>query len=143
MSWLTQVASNLSTIQRGSCQAQSFLGIFRGVEVYVTKSSGISVLVFGNSGSSATSALAEEILKSVFLGVEAQVSNEKSGGNSLEMGVSSLLGILSVFSALGLFDVEVSSHVFASIVGDSLVKGFLVGELNESHSFGSACVSVS
>lgn len=109
----------------------------------MTESSWIPFIIFGNSHSNDTSVLSEKILDGIFCGLETQISYEKSGRNALELRVvGTLLSLLSLFFGLSLFNVEVSAHVFASVVGNCLVKSFLGGELNKSHSFGSTGVSV-
>jgi hypothetical protein len=62
------------------------------------------------------------------------------------MGVSSIGGssieLLSLLSSLGLFDVQVTAHMFATVVGNSLVQRVLGSKFHKTHTFGSTSVSV-
>lgn len=113
----------------------------------MSETSAVSVLVLSDSAPGKTSALAEHLLQSGLHSLEAQVADEDGLRHSSQVGVASgvlgsLIELLSLFSGLGLLDVQISAHVFDSVVGHSLVHSLLVVELHEAQSFGSAGVSV-
>lgn len=57
-------------------------------------------------------------------------------------GLSTGVELGSFFSLLGLFDVQITAHVLASVLGDGGVNGSLVSHFDEGHSFGTSGVTV-
>lgn len=58
-------------------------------------------------------------------------------------GLTTLVELLSLFTFLGLFNVQISSHMFTPIVSQSFVQSFLRREFDETKSFRSTSVSIS
>ncbi len=121
--WLTDIYSNLSSIDCFTSHGQSGISLTCTRKVNMTESSWVALLIFSHSHPRNWTVFSKGFLENRLFCLKAQISDEKSA-TVYSLGL--LCTLLSFLSALSLFDVKPPSHVFGFVVCNRIFDSFIV-----------------